>query len=169
MPAAATDPDQIAQAVIAVLTPGGVPVGTIGAIVRRTPTAPYTGKLPVLEIKPVQNVHTRVAAALTKMDVGLLELTYRDAPFSQQQAQTPTVTLAAIEDRNWANRNAIINALDRDPKLALGDPANPAVSDCASQVEETWHPDGPFAEWQGAEWIVWYARVNYKGGKQNLV
>lgn len=167
MASPATDPDLIAQAVINVLTQTGRPVGTIGSIVKRTPDGELTAaQIPILEIKPVQNVHTRVAAANTKMDMGWLELTYRDAPLEQQQAANPSLTLSQIEDRNWANRNAIIAALDADDKLAAGGP--PAVSDCASQVEETWRPDGPFAEWKNAEWVVWHARINYKGPKGNL-
>jgi hypothetical protein len=57
MTAPATDPDAVAAALVAVLTPGGVPVGTLGAVVRRTPDAPYGGATPILLIRPVQDVH----------------------------------------------------------------------------------------------------------------
>lgn len=157
----ATDPDLVAAAFIAIWTPGSVPVGSIGAIVKRTPDAPYRGALPIVEVKPAQNVNTPVAAANSHQDQGWIEVTYRDAPPSADGK-----TLTQIEDAFWVARNALLQAVRHDPKLSGGS-GGPAVS-ATLQVEEQYRPDGPFAEWQGAEFVVWASRWRYIGPKQNL-
>jgi len=158
----ATDPDLIAGALITVLSPGGTPVGGIGALVKRTPDVPYSGALPVVEVKPQQNVNTRIAASNSYQDRGWISLTYRDAPPTQSGA-----TQSAIEDAFWTARNAIVTALRADVKLTGGS-GGPAVSDAGAQIEEMFHPDGPFEVWQNAEYVVWHCRVSYIGPKQTV-
>jgi hypothetical protein len=160
MPTLATDPDAVAAALVAVLTPGGVPVGTLGAVVRRTPDAPYGGATPILLIRPVQDMHDWVTAG-AKRDVGHLELLYRDAPLAQQQAADGSVTQTTVEDRLWANRRAIVTQLDAHRSL---DGAITALG----PYESTYNPDGVEVTWDNGPWIGMSLVVQYTGPKVNM-
>jgi hypothetical protein len=156
----ATDPDAVAAALVAVLTPGGTPVGTIGAITHRTPDAAYQGPAPILLIRPVQTVREWKTAA-RKQEVGRLELLYRDAPLAQQQADHPGTTQADIEDRLWANRKAIITQLDAHRSL------DGAIT-ATGPFEEQYNPDGVAVTWDNGPWIGLDIVVSYMGPLQNV-
>lgn len=155
MASPATTPDAIAQAFIDVLTPNGVPVGGIGAFTKRTPDAIYRGRLPVVQVKPLRNLHGRAMAAggrtLGKIDEGWMAFIYRDAKPSAGR------TLSQVEDAMVAARDAIVAALDGDNILSG------AVTIAAEQVDEQYQPEGPFVEWNGAEFVGWEIRVSYQG------
>ncbi len=156
----ATDPDAVAAALVAVLTPGGTPVGSIGSITNRTPDAAYQGAAPILLVRPVQDVHDWVAAG-AKRDVGHLEVMYRDAPLAQQQAEDSSVTQATVEDRLWANRKAIVSLLDAHRSL---DGAITALG----MYESTYNPDGVDVTWDNGPWIGFTLILAYTGPKQNM-
>jgi hypothetical protein len=160
MPPLATDPDAVAAALVAVLTPGGVPVGTLGAVVRRTPDAPYGGATPILLVRPVQDVHMWKTAG-RKVDQGIVEALYRDAPLAQQQAADATVTQSHVEDRLWATRKAIITQLDAHRSL---DGAIIAIG----AVEATYNPDGVEVTWDNGPWIGFSLAIHYEGALQMM-
>jgi hypothetical protein len=156
----ATDPDAVAAALVAVLTPGGVPVGTVGAVTNRTPDAEYQGPTPIVLIRPVQTMHDWVTAG-AKREVGHLEVQYRDAPLTQQQADHPGTTQADVEDRLWANRKAIVTLLDAHRSL---DGAITALG----PFEETYNPDGVAVTWDNGPWIGLTLVLQYMGPKVNV-
>jgi hypothetical protein len=166
----ATTRDRIAGAFVAVLKPGGTwtngaysggtPVGTVGDVVKRTPDAPYGGPLPLVTVTPVQNRHGRdPEVALAKFDQGVVEIVYRDKPLDQYQADDPAagMTQQQLEDRLWANEEAIIAAIDGSPTLAG------AVTIAGESTEAQYNPDGPYETWQGAEWMGFTLHVSYVG------
>lgn len=158
--ALAYDPDAVAAALVAVLTPGGVPVGTLGAVVNRTPDAGYQGAAPLVIVRPVQTVREWVTSG-AKRDMGRLEVLYRDVPLAQQQATDPTVTQAQVEDRLWANRQAIITQLDAHRTL---DGAVTALG----PYEEAYNPDGVVVSWDNSPWVGLSLLIAYTGPKQNM-
>lgn len=162
MSAPAASPDAVAAALVAVLTPGGTPVGTLGAVLDRTPSTPYEGPLstPLVLIRPVQTVHDWLTAG-SKQDRGLIELLYRDRPLSQYQADDPSTTQAQIETTLWANRTAIVTALDAHRSL---DGAIVALG----AYEETYNPDGVEVTWDTSMWIGLTLIIRYQGAKQNM-
>jgi hypothetical protein len=160
MPTLATDPDAVAAALVAVLTPGGVPVGTLGAITNRTPDSPLQSTTPIVVVRPVQTVHDWKTAG-RKQEVGRIELLYRDPPLAQQQAETPGATQAQIEDRLWTNRRAIVQQLDAHRSL---DGAIVALG----AYEETYNPDGVAVTWDNTAWIGLDLLISYMGPLQSV-
>ena len=154
----ATDPDAVAAALVAVLTPGGVPIGSLGAVVMRTPEAAYSGPTPILLVRPVQTVHDWKTAG-RKQEVGRLELLYRDPPLRQQQAADAQLTQAQLEDRVWTNRRAIVTQLDAHRDL---DGAIVALG----PYEEQYNPDGVEVTWDNGPWIGLSLLVSYMGALQ---
>ena len=154
----ATDPDAVAAALVAVLTPGGTPIGSIGSITNRTPDAAYQGAAPIVVVRPVQTVHDWKTAA-RKQEVGRIELLYRDAPLAQQQAADPDTTQADIEDRLWANRRAIVVQLNAHRSL---DGAITALG----PYEEQYNPDGVAVSWDNGPWIGLDLLIHYMGPLQ---
>ena len=162
----ATTPDKIAAAFVTVLgrpDAGGVqhPVGTIVRVMNRTPRAQYGAGdnegFPLVVVRPAQNVHGRAVAmgqfALGKMDQGLMDLTYIDVAPSQ----APDTDLGGLEDALWANRDALVAALDQNHTLGG------AVTKCAETIQESYAAEGPLFEWQGMESTGFVIRVDYGG------
>jgi uncharacterized protein involved in copper resistance len=94
-----------------------------------------------------------------KQEVGRLELLYRNPPLAQEQAETPGMTQAAIEDRLWANRRAIVQQLDAHRSL---DGAIVALG----PFEESYNPDGVAVTWDNTAWIGLDLLISYSGPLQ---
>lgn len=163
---AANSPDAIAAALVSLLTG----VGTLGTVINRSPDTPFDAPTPLLLIRPIQNVHSRQAGSVrvagAKFDQGLLEMRYRDAPLSQQRIATgnPNMQQSAIEDAMWANRDAIVAAIDAHRSL-FGTVTNVGED---QGLAEQYNPDGYEVSWDNGLWTGWDAHLPYLGPKQNM-
>lgn len=159
MVALAYTPEAIELAVVAILTPGGVPVGTVGKVTNAEidgayGVAPGEG-LPVVRVRAIQT-RTEWAAALAVSGTSAIDLIYLDSLPSAQDGQTPE----SVRQIMVANRNAIVAALLAHRTL------DGAVTKMVMPIEEVVNPNGWYFEWAGAQWYGFTLRTAYQGPKQ---
>lgn len=167
--------DSVSDGFLAVLAPGGTPAcGTLKTVMKRSPEVPIQEPTPALLFPPLSApVEWNAITGHRKHWRGYIAMTYLDQVPAQQSAQSgTTVTLAAVEDALTANLEAIVAAIEANPKLGG------AVNFCGAipgaggvggePIKVTPNPGGPLKDEFGTMWVAFTLTIPFLGNADTI-